>query len=94
MNRQEFVEAIANKSNLSGDQAESALVAFIDVVTEALQDGDKISLVNFGSFETSERSARTGRNPQTGAEMQIPAATVPKFKPGKKLKDAVNKDKQ
>ena len=64
--------------------------AFIDGVTGALKKGDKVSLVGFGTFDTSKRAARKGRNPQTGAEIQIKASTVAKFKAGKSLKDAVN----
>ncbi|MBQ5484698.1 MAG: HU family DNA-binding protein, partial [Lachnospiraceae bacterium] len=70
--------------------AEATLKAFTQVVAEELTKGEKIQLVGFGTFEVSERAARTGRNPQTGAEMNIPASKAPKFKAGKALKDAVN----
>ncbi len=90
MNKTELVEAIAEKSQLTKKDSETALKAFIDVVTEALKNGDKIQLVGFGTFEVAERAARDGRNPQTGEAMEIPAARVPKFKAGKSLKDAVN----
>ena len=90
MNKAELVSAIADKAELSKKDAEAALKAFTDVVTEELQKGEKIQLVGFGTFEVSERAARTGRNPQTGEEMTIPASKAPKFKAGKALKDMVN----
>lgn len=90
MNKAELVAAIADKAELSKKDAEAALKAFTDVVTEELQKGEKIQLVGFGTFEVSERAARTGRNPQTGEEMTIPASKAPKFKAGKALKDLVN----
>ena len=90
MNKTELVAAIAEKTELSKKDSEKALKAFIDVVTEELQKGEKIQLVGFGTFEVSERAARTGRNPQSGEEMEIPASKAPKFKAGKALKDMVN----
>ena len=90
MNKAELVSAIADKADLSKKDAEAALKAFTDVVTEELKKGEKIQLVGFGTFEVSERAARTGRNPQTGEEMTIPASKAPKFKAGKALKDLVN----
>ncbi len=90
MNKAELVSAIADKAELSKKDAEAALKAFTDVVTEELKKGEKIQLVGFGTFEVSERAARTGRNPQTGEEMTIPASKAPKFKAGKALKDLVN----
>lgn len=90
MNKTELVSAMAEKAGLSKKDAEAALKAFTDVVAEELKKGEKIQLVGFGTFEVSERSARTGRNPQTGAEMKIPASKSPKFKAGKALKDLVN----
>lgn len=90
MNRTELVAAMAEKSQLSKKDAESALKAFIDVVSEEMQKGEKIQLVGFGTFEVSERAAREGRNPQTGKTMKIAACKAPKFKAGKALKDAVN----
>ena len=90
MNKTELVAAMAEKAELSKKDSEKALKAFIDVVSEELQKGEKIQLVGFGSFEVSERAARTGKNPQTGAEIKIPASKAPKFKAGKALKDAVN----
>ncbi|MGN0482849.1 MAG: HU family DNA-binding protein [Lachnospiraceae bacterium] len=90
MNKAELVAAIADKTELSKKDAEKALVAFTEVVEEELKKGEKIQLVGFGTFEVSERAARTGRNPQTGKEMTIPASKAPKFKPGKALKDSLN----
>ena len=90
MNKTEFIAAIAEKAELSKKDAEKALKAFTDVVEEELKKGEKIQLVGFGTFEVSERAAREGRNPQTGATMKIEACKVPIFKPGKALKDAVN----
>lgn len=90
MNKAELVAAIAEKTELSKKDSEKALKAFIDVVTEELIKGEKIQLVGFGTFETSERAAREGRNPQTGKTMQIAACKAPKFKAGKQLKDALN----
>ncbi|MCI7328462.1 MAG: HU family DNA-binding protein [Lachnospiraceae bacterium] len=91
MNKSELVAAIAEKANLSKKDSEAALKAFTDVVAEELKKGEKIQLVGFGTFEVSTRAARTGRNPQTGAEMKIKASKAPKFKAGKALKDIVNK---
>ncbi len=90
MNKTELVAAIAEKAGLSKKDAEAAVKAFTEVVTEELKKGSKIQLVGFGTFEVSERAARTGRNPQTKEEIQIPASKAPKFKAGKALKDAVN----
>ncbi len=91
MNKTELVAATAAKAGISKKDAEAALKAFIDVVGEQLKKGKKISLIGFGTFEVSKRAKRTGRNPRTGEEMTIPASKVPKFKPGKALKDQVNK---
>ena len=90
MNRTEFVAAIAENAEISKKDAEKAVKAFIDVVAEELKKGEKVQLVGFGTFEVSERAARTGRNPRTGGTIDIPAAKTPKFKAGKALKDAVN----
>ena len=90
MNKTELVAAMADKADLSKKDAEAALKAFTDVVAEALKKDDKVQLVGFGTFEVSKRAARTGRNPQTGAEMKIAASKAPKFKAGKALKDIVN----
>ncbi|MCI8939152.1 MAG: HU family DNA-binding protein [Dorea sp.] len=91
MNKTELVAAIADKAELSKKDSEKALAAFVEVVTEELQKGEKVQLVGFGTFEVSKRAAREGRNPQTGGTMKIEACTAPKFKAGKALKDAVNK---
>ena len=91
MNKAELVAAIAEKTELSKKDSEKALKAFIDVVTEELTKGEKIQLVGFGTFEVAERAAREGRNPQTGATMNIPVSKAPKFKAGKALKDTINK---
>ena len=91
MNKTELVSAMAAKADISKKDAEAALKAFTDVVAEELKKGEKIALVGFGTFEVAERAARTGRNPQTGAEMKIAASKAPKFKAGKALKDIVNK---
>ncbi|GAB5616281.1 HU family DNA-binding protein [Faecalimonas canis] len=90
MNKTELIAAVAENAELSKKDAEKALKAFVEVVTEELKKGEKIQLVGFGTFEVSERAAREGRNPQTGKTMSIAACKVPKFKVGKALKDAVN----
>lgn len=94
MNKTELVAAIAEKTELSKKDAEKALKAFTDVVAEELKKGEKIQLVGFGTFEVSERAARTGKNPQTGKAIKIPASKAPKFKAGKALKDTVNSTKK
>ena len=90
MNKTELVAAVAEQAEISKKDAEKALKAFVDVVTEQLKAGDKVQLVGFGTFEVSERAAREGRNPQTGETMKIAACKAPKFKAGKALKDAIN----
>ena len=90
MNKTELVAAMADRAQLSKKDAEAALKAFTDVVAEELKKGEKIQLVGFGTFEVSERAARTGSNPQPGEEMPIAASKAPKFKAGKALKDIVN----
>ena len=87
MNKVTLVAKIAEKSGLSKKQAELALGAFIDSVTEALKEGDKVQLMGFGTVEVKERAARTGRNPLTGATIEIPASKTPTFKAGKGLRD-------
>ena len=91
MNKTELVEAIAKKADLSKKDVEAALKAFTETVGAQLKKGDKIQLVGFGTFEVAKRAARTGKNPQTGAAIKIPASKAPKFKAGKALKDLVNK---
>jgi DNA-binding protein HU-beta len=90
MNKAELVAAIAEKTELSKKDSEKALKAFVDVVTEELTKGEKVQLVGFGTFEVSERPARTGRNPQTKEAITIAASKAPKFKAGKALKDVIN----
>ena len=90
MNRMELVAAIAEKAGLSKKDAEGAVKAFTDTVAEQLKAGEKIQLVGFGTFEVAERAARTGKNPQTGEAIKIPASKAPKFKAGKALKDMIN----
>ena len=90
MNKTELIAAMADQAGLSKKDAEKALKAFTDIVADELKKGEKIQLVGFGTFETSERKAREGRNPQTGKTMTIAASKAPKFKAGKALKDAVN----
>ena len=87
MNRTELVAAMAEKTQLSKKDADLALKAFIDVVSEEMQKGEKVQLVGFGTFEVSERAAREGRNPKTGETMTISATKTPKYKDGKALKD-------
>jgi len=86
----ELISSVAEKAGLKKVDAEKAVTAFIASVTETLKSGGKLSLVGFGTFSTAKRSARKGQNPQTGKKINIPAATVPKFKAGKALKEAVN----
>ncbi|WP_275658143.1 MULTISPECIES: nucleoid-associated protein HU-beta [Photorhabdus] len=90
VNKSQLIDKIAADSNISKVAAGRVVDAFISSVTGALKDGDDVALVGFGTFAVRERSARTGRNPQTGKELKIAAAKVPAFRPGKGLKDAVN----
>ncbi len=90
MNKSELIDAIAENSGLSKADSGRALDAVIASVSGALKDNDQVTIVGFGTFLVRQRAARVGRNPQTGAEIQIAAANVPAFKPGKALKDAVN----
>ena len=89
MTKAELVEAVAESANIPKGAAEKAVGAFISSVSGALKKGDRVTLVGFGSFEVASRQARTGRNPQTGKEIKIAEAKVPKFRPGKALKDAI-----
>ena len=91
MNKAELIAAIAAKTGDTKIGVEASVNAFVDVVTEALVEGDKVQLVGFGSFEVRKRAARKGRNPQTKEEIRIPASKAPVFKAGKALKDLVNK---
>ncbi len=90
MSKQELVNYVADKTGLSKKDTEAALSSFIDGVKSALKKGDSVTLVGFGTFSVSHRNARTGRNPQTGATIQIPARKAPVFKAGKGLKETVN----
>lgn len=90
MNKVELVASIAEQAEITKVDAEKALKAFIDVVSGELKNGGRVQIVGFGTFEVADRAARTGRNPQTGAEIQIAASKSPKFKAGKALKDIVN----
>ncbi|WP_053980667.1 HU family DNA-binding protein [Marinagarivorans algicola] len=90
MNKSELVDAIAASADISKAAAGRALDAVTESITNALKDGDQVALVGFGTFLVKERAARTGRNPQTGQPIEIAAANIPTFKPGKALKDAVN----
>ena len=91
MNKAELITSMAEKSQLTKKDAEAALKSFIDSVQEALENGDKVQLIGFGTFETRERAAREGRNPRTKETITIPASTVPVFKAGKEFKERVNK---
>ena len=91
MNKTELVAAMAEQADMTKKDVEKALTAFTEVVAKELKKGEKIQLVGFGTFEVTERAAREGRNPQTGEPMPIAACKAPKFKPGKALKDEVNK---
>ncbi|KGJ92150.1 HU family DNA-binding protein [Colwellia psychrerythraea] len=90
MNKSQLIEKIAHGADISKADAGKALDAFTEAVTAELKSGGDVALVGFGSFSVGDRAARTGRNPQTGAAIDIAAAKVPKFKPGKALKDACN----
>ena len=90
MNKSELIDHIAQQADISKAAASRALEAAIDAITEALKNGDSVSLVGFGTFVATEREARTGRNPRTGVAIKIAKAKVPKVRPGKALKDALN----
>ena len=90
MNKNDLVASVADSSGLSKADAGKAVDSVLDNITNALQGGNEIRLVGFGTFSVAQRKATTGRNPQTGAAIQIPASKQPKFKAGKALKDAVN----
>ena len=90
MNKGEFVEALAGRLDISRAQADRALSAVLDILSEQMTKGEKVAFTGFGSFEVSKRAARTGRNPKTNAAIQIPASKVPKFSAGATLKAAVN----
>ena len=87
MNKTELIAQVAAKAELSKKDAEKAVVAALDTITDVLKSGGKVQIIGFGTFETRKREARVGKNPQTGAEVQIPACKVPAFKAGKAFKD-------
>ncbi|MCG0050734.1 HU family DNA-binding protein [Priestia aryabhattai] len=89
MKKAELIEAVASKSELTKQDAKKAVEALFETISTTLVKGEKVQLVGFGTFEVRERAERTGRNPQTGEEMTIPATKVPAFKAGKELKEAV-----
>jgi DNA-binding protein HU-beta len=89
LNKQELVTSVAEKAGLTKKDSEKAINAVVDSIKGALNSGDKVSLVGFGTFEVRTRAARSGRNPQTGAAIKIPAGKIPAFRPGKELKDSV-----
>jgi DNA-binding protein HU-beta len=90
MNKSELIDAIASRTDLSKAAAAKAVNAYHEVVKTAIKDGNSVGVVGFGTFSAAERKARTGRNPRTGAVLKIKAAKVPKFKPGKALRDSIN----
>ncbi|MGM7703730.1 HU family DNA-binding protein [Pseudalkalibacillus sp. Hm43] len=89
MNKNDLVNNISEKAGMTKKDVETVVNSLLTEITDALKDGDKVQFVGFGTFETRERSSRTGRNPQTGETIDIPASTVPAFRAGNKLKDAV-----
>ncbi|MEH1899438.1 MAG: HU family DNA-binding protein [Nostoc sp.] len=89
MNKGELVDAVAAKTNITKKQADEVISAFLSVVTEAVANGDKVTLIGFGSFERRDRSEREGRNPKTNEPMTIPATRVPAFSAGKQFKEKV-----
>ncbi|MCD8369968.1 MAG: HU family DNA-binding protein [Clostridiales bacterium] len=90
MNKQELITAIAEQSGLARKDADAAVKAFVEVVSGALKEGDRVQMIGFGTFEVSERGARTGRNPRSGETIEIAASRIPKFKAGKALRDLIN----
>lgn len=94
MNKGELINAIAEKTDVSKKDVAKVLDAFTETIEGVLRDGDKLQLVGFGTFETAQRAARTGKNPQTGEAIKIPASVVPKFKAGAKLKEAAASGKK
>lgn len=91
MNKSDLIFAISEKTNVSKKSAEESINAFVEVVSEALKENEKVQLIGFGTFEVRKRAARKGRNPQTGLDIKIPASNAPVFKAGKALKETVNK---
>lgn len=91
MNKAELINAVAAKTEVSKKEAEAVIAATLDAITAAMQQGDKVQLVGFGSFEVKNRAERIGRNPKTKEEIKIPASKIPSFKAGKALKDSIAK---
>ncbi len=91
MNKEELVQEVSKKAKVTQKEVSEVLLNFIDAVEKTVSKGKKVTLVGFGTFEARKRAARTGRNPQTGKEIKIPAKTVPSFTAGKKFKEMVNK---
>ncbi len=89
MNKAQLIEAVAKNTQMTKVDAENCLNTVLDTIKKSVKKGDDVTLVGFGTFTKSKRKARTGRNPQTGKEIKIPAMTVPKFRPGREFKDAV-----
>jgi len=90
MNKTEFVDAVSEKADVQKSDAAKVIDSMVDVIGDALKGGDQVTLIGFGTFLVSKREARKGRNPRTGEEIQIAASNVPRFKPGKALKDSIN----
>ncbi|MCE3236829.1 MAG: DNA-binding protein [Vampirovibrio sp.] len=91
MNKEELVQEVAKKTKVSQKQVDETLAAIVDTIVKTVSKGKKVTLIGFGTFEPRKRAARTGRNPQTGKELKIPAKTVPAFSAGKKFKELVAK---
>jgi DNA-binding protein HU-beta len=89
MNKMELVNKVAERTGLKKKDAELAVNSVFEVIADALKEGEKVQVIGFGTFETRERSARSGRNPQTGETINIPASVVPAFKPGNRLKEVI-----
>ena len=89
MNKAQLIEVVAKAANVTKVDAESVLNAAIDSIKKSVKKGEDVTLIGFGTFTKSKRQARSGRNPQTGNEIKIPAMTVPKFRPGREFKDAI-----
>jgi DNA-binding protein HU-beta len=89
MNKAQLIEVVAKAANVTKVDAESVLNAALDSIKKSVKKGDDVTLIGFGTFTKSKRQARSGRNPQTGKEIKIPAMTVPKFRPGREFKDAI-----
>lgn len=90
MSKQDLIDAVATKCELSKDKAKAAVDAMIDQIAISMKNGSDVRIPDFGTFKTAQRKARDGRNPMTGATIKIPASVVPKFTPAKKLKDSLN----